>query len=375
MNRVMVVVLNVFRPENRTLKESIALSENGYAVSIYAINDGRYKEYEKIDQIDVYRPNLITYRLPKTKFFRLFKFLNLSINLIKESFKYDILHIHEISLLPLAVLIKKLNGIKIVYDCHEYETETHHLRGKKKSLFKFIERKFITHVDETIVVSNSISNEYKRLYNIDRISTVHNTPYYEEYKKSNRFREEFDIKDDIKIYIYQGGLSEGRGIEKYIEIFKILKDHKCCLILMGYGPMEDEIKQIVQESENIYFQEAVSISEIQSYTSSADYGLNVTDNTCLSRYYALPNKLFEYIMARVPVIVSNDYERGSFVRNNNLGFIVDDTSIETIQKMILKSLEYDKSSFFENLDKIASEYNWERESKKLIQLYKKIKGE
>jgi len=93
----------------------------------------------------------------------------------------------------------------------------------------------------------------------------------------------------------------------------------------------------------------------------------------LSRYYALPNKLFEYVMARIPLIVSNDYERGNFVKNKKIGFVTKDTDLKSIKDVIIKSLNYDKSFFFENLNKVAKEYNWNLESKKLINIYSNLK--
>lgn len=377
MKNVVSIVLNNFKNDNRVLKENLSLQIYGYSVIVVALHEKSLEEYEVIKNVRVHRVKMISRKWPKYKAIQIIKYLEFVFKVIKQYKDKDIIHCNDLNSLPIGFIIKYFfnDNAKIVYDCHEYETETHGLKGIRKLFLKFMERKLIKYVDETIVVSNSILNEYKKLYRIDKIATVHNTPYYSKYKVSNKFREEFDIKDDVRIYIYQGNLSEGRGIDKYINVFKTLIEYKCCLVLMGYGPMEDEIKKIIKDSKNIYFKKSVPIDEIQSYTSSADYGLNITDNTCLSRYYALPNKLFEYVMARVPVIVSNDYERGSFVRDNKLGLVVEDTSVESIYNTIIKSFDYDKNHFFKNLDKIASKYNWENESKKLIKLYERLEVE
>lgn len=375
MKKIMVIALNAFRPENRTLKESIVLKKNGYGIDIYALHEEGFKEYEKIEEINVYRIKLKSGMLPKNNFFRVFKFIEFSIKVISVSKKYKFLHIHSIHVLPLAVLIKKYfnKKIKIVYDCHEYETETHGLNGIKKQFLKYIERTMIDSVSFTITVTRSIMDEYKKLYNLNNIVTIHNVPFYSEKVKSDIFREIFKINSNNKIYLYQGMLSSGRGIEKYIEIFKQLKNYDCCLILMGYGPLENFIKQEADKHENIFFHKAVPMAEIPKYTSSVDFGLNITDRTCLSRYYALPNKLFEYMMSRVPVIVSNDLERGRFVSSNGIGFVVEDTTIESIKSTIIDSLNIEKSYFEDNLDKSAKIYNWDEESMKLIKLYNSIK--
>ena len=267
----------------------------------------------------------------------------------------------------------KNKKIKIIYDCHEYETERDNMTILKKYIYKKIEKFFIYYCNFTITVSNSIMLEYQKLYNINNLETVYNTPFYSKNIASNIFREKFKISSDYKIYIYQGKFANSRGIEKYIEVFKQLKNSKCCLILMGYGPLIKTVQEAVNNNENIFYQEAVTLDEIHKYTSSADYGLNVTNNTCLSRYYALPNKLFEYVMARIPIIASNDYERGRFVRENQIGFVVENTEINSIKKNIILSLDYEKKQFFSRLDKLAKNYNWDMESKKLLKIYRELK--
>ena len=235
-----------------------------------------------------------------------------------------------------------------------------------------MEKIFINSSDYTITVSESIMSEYKKLYNISNIQLVYNAPFYSSHISSNIFREKFKINQDHKIYIYQGKFSRSRGVEKYIEVFKQLKDFKCCLILMGYGDLIDDVQKAAENNNNIFYHNPVKLKEIQNYTSSADYGLNITNNTCLSRYYALPNKLFEYAMARIPLIVSNDYERGDFVKNKKIGFVTKDTKLESIKEVVIKSLSYKKNYFFENLDKVANEYNWDLESKKINNIYENL---
>ena len=372
--KVLHICLHSFRSSSRVIKESITLSDNNYNVDIYAIHEDGLKEFEKIDNINVYRKRLKTKNLPKIKFFQLIKYFEFSFQFLKIINNYDFLHIHGLTSLPLAMFLKiKNKKIKIIYDCHEYETERDNMTILKKYIYKKIEKFFIYYCNFTITVSNSIMLEYQKLYNINNLETVYNTPFYSKNIASNIFREKFKISSDCKIYIYQGRFANSRGIEKYIEVFKQLKNSKCCLILMGYGPLIKTVQEAVNNNENIFYQEAVTLDEIHKYTSSADYGLNVTNNTCLSRYYALPNKLFEYVMARIPIIASNDYERGRFVRENQIGFVVENTEINSIKKNIILSLDYEKKQFFSRLDKLAKNYNWDMESKKLLKIYRELK--
>lgn len=371
---IFILCFNVCKYQSRILKEAKTLTKNNNKTDIFAFHEDGFKEFEIIDKINITRLKLKSKKFPKIFVFQLFKYLELANHVCKKITSYNYLHIHNLIALPLAIFIKKFvnKKIKIIYDCHEYETERDNMSFLKKFLFKKIEKIFIKHCNYTITVSNSIMNEYKKLYNLKNIQCIYNTPFYSEYKISNVFRKKFKIDSDHKIFLYQGGFSKARGILKYIEVFKQLKDFKCCLILMGYGSLLEEVKEAAENNNNIFFQEAVSMDEIQKYTSSADYGLNITENTCLSRYYALPNKLFEYVMARIPIIVSNDYERGNFVRENQIGFVVENTKIASIKNKIIESLEYNKFSFFNELDNLSKKFNWEIESKKLLSIYENM---
>ena len=374
MNKVLHLCLNSFLSGSRVLKESLTLSRNNYDVNIYAVHDKGLKEFEKLEKINIHRIKLKTKELPKIKIFQFFKYLEFSYYIFNKIENYNFLHIHSLSALPLAIFLKKFRNkkIKIIYDCHEYETERDNKSLLTKYLYKKMEKLLINSCDYTITVSMSIMSEYKKLYNISNIQLVYNAPFYSNYISSNIFREKFKINQDHKIYIYQGKFSRSRGVEKYIEVFKQLKDFKCCLILMGYGELVHEVQKAAEINNNIFYHNPVKLNEIQNYTSSADYGLNITNNTCLSRYYALPNKLFEYAMARIPLIVSNDYERGKFVKNKKIGFVTKDTKLKSIKEVIIKSLSYKKNYFFENLDKVANEYNWNLESKKINNIYENL---
>jgi glycosyltransferase involved in cell wall biosynthesis len=266
-NNILILCLNVFKSESRILKESLTLTKNNYQVDIFAYHEEGFREHEKINDIYIRRIKLKLKKLPKIFFFQIFKYLEFTFHICKRVKKYNYLHIHSLTALPLAILIKKFahKKIKIIYDCHEYETERDDMSFIKKLLFKKIEKLLIKNCNYTIVVSNSIKNEYQKLYNLKNIQCIYNTPFYSNNKISNIFKEKFKINADYKIFLYQGGFSKARGILKYIEVFKQLKKHKCCLIFMGYGSLLKEIKEAAKNNNNIFFQEAVSMNEIQKY--------------------------------------------------------------------------------------------------------------
>src|SRR5690606_29915505 len=105
---------------------------------------------------------------------------------------------------------------------------------------------------------------------------------YVEIEKKDIFREKLGIRPDQKIFLYQGGFTKGRGIEILLETFSQLQDDKKVLVCMGYGPMTAIIQEFATQHASIYFHEAVAPQVLLNYTASADYGISLIEDVCLS---------------------------------------------------------------------------------------------
>jgi len=376
------IVLNNFKNDSRVLKENISLQNAGYEVIVVALHEELLKEFDNIQNIPVHRIKLKSRSWSKNKIVQLIKYGEFVYRVIKKYKNSDILHCNDLNSLPIGVIIKLFfnRNSKLVYDAHEYETELNGLAGIQKTLVKWLERRLIKHADKVITVSNAIANEYVRLYDIDKPSLVLNTPPFKEIKKQNIFRPLFDINDSQTIFLYQGGLSKGRGIEILLESFKSLwnstvnKEEKNypVIIFMGYGPLE---KLVIEESnkyENIYFHNAVTPDVLLNYTSSADFGILFYENNCLNHYYCSPNKMFEYLMAEIPVIASNLFEMKRLVELNKIGAVATENNSAGLQDAIEDAVKMNPKELQNNIASIKSIYNWEEQEKILLKLYKEL---
>ena len=110
------------------------------------------------------------------------------------------------------------------------------------------------------------------------------------------------------------------------------------------------------------------------YASSADLGVAPIENTCLSYYYCSPNKLFEYVIAGIPVIASNFPEMKKIILKYDIGETFDPSSPKDIAKVAKRALHrFSTFNISETITaKVMEEYNWENESLKLICLYQKV---
>ena len=274
----------------------------------------------------------------------------------------------------MGVLAKKFynKDLKIVYDAHEYETETNGLTGKKKKWRKFLERSLIKYANKVITVSDAIANEYVRLYGIEKPVLVLNTPAYVDLKKKNIFREKFGITHEQTIFLYQGSLAKGRGIENILTLFSKHIDKNSVIVFMGFGHFEEEIKKYTLKYKNIFFHPAVSPNILLNYTSSADFGISTIEDICLSYRYSLPNKMFEYIMAEVPVIVSDLPEMKRIVEDYKVGVVATSNSGKGLADAIKKATSMDKAELNTNIKKAKKIFNWEEQEKVLLEVYNEL---
>lgn len=373
MIKIASVVLNNFTNDSRVLKEGISLQNEGYDITIVALHKEGLEEFEKVESIPVHRVKLKTMNWSKNTVGSLAKYIEWSYHVIKKYRKYDVMHCHDLNALHLGVISKLFNrNLKVIYDAHEYETEVNYLVGFKQKLARVTERFLIKYADAVITVSDAIADEYVRLYNIPKPYLVLNTPPFKEVEKKDIFRETFSIDKVQTIFLYQGNLSRGRGVEVVLETFKCLDNKNSVIVFMGYGELKNLILEYQKEHDNIYFHEAVNPNILLNYTSSADFGISMIEDICLSYRYCLPNKMFEYIMAGVPVIVSNLPEMKKLVEKYGVGVVAKENSQEALSEAIILASSLDKGHVQKRLNSVKSIYNWEEQERVLISLYRGV---
>jgi len=300
------------------------------------------------------------------------KYIEWSYHVIKKYRKYDVMHCHDLNALHLGVVSKLFNKkMKIVYDAHEYETERYNQGKIEKKIAKILEKFLLKYTDSVITVSNSIANDYIKLYGIQKPYLVFNTPNYREVDKKDIFREKYNIPKENTIFLYQGGVSKGRGILEFANLIK--GKEQVTYVIMGYGLLENDIQKLALDQENVFFHEAVSPEVLLNYTSSADIGVCIEENLCKSWDYALPNKMFEYNMAGLPIIVSGLYEMKKFVKENDTGFILDDIFDQEEFDNKFDTIITTYKSKKDNIEKVTKIYNWEEQEKVLFSIYNNLK--
>ncbi|MEP2705261.1 MAG: glycosyltransferase [Roseibium sp.] len=274
---------------------------------------------------------------------------------------------HSLPVLPLCVFGKWLTSAKLVYDTHELETEVIRSKGLFRLVYNAVEYMFIRFCDVISVVNEEIADHYRSKCPKKHVFVVQNAPYRFTSSDTVRepvFRNTFKIPENSRIFLYQGLISKGRGIEIIASTFE--DEPRYHVVFMGYGPLVDFVKERAAIFENIHYHEAVLPTDIVRYTRSADVGLALIENACMSYYYSLPNKLFEYLSCNIPVIASNFPTMRRLVEEVNGGWLVEPTKAG-----LVSALSKTQNKVI-NQDIISRKYCWEAQEHTLVDEYEAL---
>ena len=287
----------------------------------------------------------------------------------------QVYHAQDLYSLPVAYAAAKRHRAALVYDSHEYYLGMDSLIGRRleRSVWASVERAFIGKADRVITVGDVIADTLRTRYPIRRPVVVRNCPVFRRSERSDALREWLGIPKSVGIVLYQGVIDPGRGLLTILESLKRVEG--CCLVMLGDGHILDEVKEHARRlglADRTFFPGSVPLRELMRYTASADVGIHLIENTCLNHYYCLPNKLFEYMMAGLPVVISDFPEMGKVVREAQAGLLVDPADSVQVAEAIQTLLRDEglRRTFSEHGLRAAKEqYNWERESLKLERVY------
>lgn len=250
----------------------------------------------------------------------------------------------------------KLRSKKLIFDAHELFPEIPELHNRKfpKWIWTKIEDLIFPRLQVCYTVCDSIANYYFKRYGI-RMHVVRNIPVL---KQPSPILLDYGTR---KIILYQGALNKGRGLEWVIEAMPFIDN--AVLVIIGSGDVEKELKLLVTKLEladKVFFLGRVPANELYKYSSSADLGLCLLDNIGLSYQYALPNRIFDYLHAGVPILATDFPEIRNIVSTYNTGLLINQYDPRYLASVINGFLvsEFDTSHF----PNIAKELCWEKES-------------
>jgi glycosyltransferase involved in cell wall biosynthesis len=273
-------------------------------------------------------------------------------------------------------LVSKFRKTKLVYDSHEYFTEIPELISRPfvQNIWKRIESWILPRLKNMYTVNESIALIYKNQYRINP-KVIRNIPLLSEsiMRSKEELRKELNLPLDKKIFILQGsGINIQRGAEEAVQAISLVENG--ILLIIGGGDVIPELKMTVQKlhsEDKVIFKNKMPSSELRKYTEASDAGLSLDKDTNLNYRYSLPNKLFDYLHAGIPVIASNLPEVSHVINKYDVGMIINSHQPNDIAQCMNQMID-DKEGY-ERLKKntliAARDLNWQKEQLILLDIF------
>ena len=288
--------------------------------------------------------------------------------------KADVLWANDLDTLLPNFVISRLKRVRLVYDCREYFTLSVYKKMSRK-IWELLERFLFPRLKNVITVNNSIKQVYEDKYKVP-ITVIRNVPYRVE---TNKADEEVIIPPGKKILIIQGnGINENRGAEEAVLTMQFLPEI-FNLYFIGKGTILHKLKQMVLDlnlSDKVTFIDVLPYNEMMKYTRQSFLGLifekiNFTDQ----HMFALPNKLFDYMHAGIPVLSSKAVEIKLIIEKYQTGDFIDGFDPRAIAEKIMDIAKNNELyNFWKQNTRLASEeLNWQNEEKILINFMQHLK--
>ena len=367
MKKVSLSVINDLVTDNRVHKVAVSLQKMGFSPVLI----GRLlPESQPVER--EYQTHRMKLLFRKGAMFYFEYNLRLFFYLLK--CKVDVFVSNDLDTLPANYLASRIKRKALVYDSHEYFTEVPELIGRPvvKAIWTWLEKFLVPKVSAAYTVCDSIAEVYCDLYKVD-FKVVRNLPVCSAAEKiTHPMTSSHRMSNSSKIILYQGALNMGRGIEAAIRSMQYLEEAE--LWLVGDGDLTAQLKELVVEMKlesKVKFLGRLPLHQLHEVTRQADLGISLEEDLGLNYRFALPNKLFDYIQARVPVLVSNLPEMRHIVEHYQIGAIAETHQRKELAGLIKVALfdQEKRQTWKLNLPLAAAELCWQNEEKVLQDIY------
>ena len=294
----------------------------------------------------------------------------------------DIIHVHDLPQLYGAVLAKRrLGGVPLVYDTHEIYTEIGTLTPEQKTFLEVREKKLLRECDQVFGVNPYSIEIIEKKNNFKKIGVVMNATClpegFQRGQSDNRIREELGLGQEARILLFQGWIGDvGRGLKELILSMTAVRND-VHLVLLGYGDIEmyKEIAAMTGASDRIHFLDPVPWDELVYWSASSDVGVIPYQPIDINHSVCSPNKLFEFIAARLPILANNLVFLKHVVEGEGFGIARPMDTPENMAAAINEMFDPEHRHIEraqENLAEKGCKYEWREESKKLLRIYAKL---
>jgi glycosyltransferase involved in cell wall biosynthesis len=288
----------------------------------------------------------------------------------------DIVHAHDAAMLLPGIIGARLTGARLVYDSHELATSVPYREPLWAAFVAGIERLVVPRCAAVITVSDGIARRLRERYRLPRTPCVVRNVSALTPDGRPGLRERLGIASDTLLVLHQGAPAPARGCEVLIEAVAGLPGVHLAFLgdpEPGYGAALRGHIAARGMDERVGLLGSVALDDLLAHTAEADVGVTLLQDTCLNHRLALPNKLFEYIAAGVPVVAAALPETQRLVKHHGVGWCAQPDDPAAVAAALRLALRDGRDpGLRERIGRAAEELSWEREQGRLLELYESL---
>lgn len=292
----------------------------------------------------------------------------------------DIIHAHDLPQLRAGVDSAKALKVPLIYDAHELYPEICTLTPEQQKRLGRAEKKLIKECDAVITVNPHLAGEFARRYNIAAPDVILNAidPFVDLHDQPrNLFREELGIPATKQILLFQGWMSPDRGLQDLVRALAKVRE-EVHLVFMGYGDLVTDLTKIAGEVkvlDRVHFKNAVPQAELLYWTASADAGIIPYQPVDLNHWFCSPNKLFEFVQSRLPIIANDLPYLRDVITTDGIGLVADMKSLDALSAAINEMFDPAQGGsarFKPALTAAQYKYSWQAQETQLFEIYDRV---
>lgn len=363
--RIAFFILNVFDYDSRAQLICEDILSCNWELEIIAAAGGKITSFKGARIHQIPQP---TWPSRKRRFIE----YNIRAAALGRKLEPDICHAVDLDTLWAAVRSAGKNA-KVLYESREFYTGLLALAHRPliRNFWRFLENRLIHRVDAVVTVNEAIAEKMESIYRIRRPTVVMNLARSAESAEPVDLRLTCGLRAKY-IIVFQGILREGQGLFNCLRIIAALPE--TAFVLIGDGPLKGKLERKAAELgiiERVFFAGMVPPQELPCWTAAADAGFLLLEPVSENHRLALPQKLFQYICAGVPPIVSDIPGLRQIVEGDGLGLVLESENPiqpDKVRDFLFRQKEEARKSCLAARPK----YIWENESPKLMSIYREL---